>query len=67
MSWWSRNAASVEAIAATVTACVAVAALVGVKRQLDTVEQQQQARSARDAYRAFVDRLLYSAEHARSR
>jgi hypothetical protein len=54
MSWWSRNAGSIEAGAATVTALVAVAALVGIKFQLDATDQLQQGQSARDAYRAHL-------------
>jgi len=54
MSWLKRNAGSVEAIAASVTVMVAVAALVGIKWQLDGAEQLQAAQSARDAYRAHL-------------
>jgi len=54
MSWLSRNAEQIEAVAATVTALVAVAALVGVKLQIDEAERLQQDQSARDAYRAHL-------------
>lgn len=50
----SRHAPSIEAIAATVTALVAVAALVGVTVQLDTAERIQKEQSAREAYRAHL-------------
>ncbi|MGI3187258.1 hypothetical protein [Nioella aestuarii] len=52
MGWFRRNTAVVEAGAAAVTALVAVAALVGVKLQLDAADEIQRAQSARDAYRA---------------
>lgn len=54
MKWWSRNAESIEAAAAVITALVAVVALVGIKVQLDTTERLQQAQSARDAFRAHL-------------
>lgn len=54
MKWFNENAASVEAVAALVTALVALAALIGVKLQLDAADRLQQAQSARDAYRAHL-------------
>lgn len=54
MSWMSRHAPLVEAVAATVTALVAVAALIGVKFQLDEADRIQKAQSAREAYRAHL-------------
>lgn len=54
MNWLSRNAESIEAIAATLTAVVAVAALIGVKFQLDETDRLQKSQSARDSYRAHL-------------
>ena len=54
MSWMSRQAPSIEAAAAVVTAFVAVAALIGVKVQLDEADRLQKAQSAREAYRAHL-------------
>lgn len=54
MSWLRKNAPSIEALAALITALVAVAALIGVKLQLDAQERLQQAQSARDIYREFL-------------
>lgn len=54
LSWISRNAASIEAAPAFVTAMVAVAALIGVKFQLDEADRLQKAQSAREAYRAHL-------------
>lgn len=54
MSWLGRNANAIEALAATVTALVAVAALIGVKFQLDETGRLQTAAAARDAYRGHL-------------
>jgi len=54
MTWMSRHAPSIEAVAATVTALVAVGALVGVTVQLDAAERVQKEQSAREAYRAHL-------------
>ena len=54
MGWLKENAPSIEAAAALITALVAVAALIGVKLQLDANAQQQAAQSARDIYRAHL-------------
>lgn len=54
MSWISRHAPALEALAAVVTALVAVAALIGVKIQLDEADRIQRAQSAREAYRAHL-------------
>lgn len=54
MSWLSRHAPSIEAAAALATAVVALAALVGVKVQLDEADRLQRAQSARDTYRSHL-------------
>jgi len=54
MTWLSRHAPSIEAIAATVTALFAIAALVGVTVQLDEAERIQKEQSAREAFRAHL-------------
>lgn len=54
MSWIKQNSKLIEALAASTTALVAVAALIGVKFQLDANEALQKAQSARDAYRAHL-------------
>lgn len=65
MNWWSRNAEAIEAMAATVTAFVAIAALVGIKLQLDEADRLQQSQSARDAYRAHLALAATQSEFAR--
>lgn len=52
--WLTRHASAIEGAAAMVTAAVAVAALIGVKLQLDASEAQQQRQAARDAYRGHL-------------
>lgn len=54
MSWLSRHAPAIEAGAALITAAVAVAALIGVKFQLDETDRLQKEQSAREAYRAHL-------------
>lgn len=54
MSWLKRNASTVEAGAAAVTALVAILALVGVKMQIDASRAQTQAQTARDLYREYL-------------
>jgi hypothetical protein len=54
IDWLKRNAAAIEAVAATLTALVAVLALVGIKLQLDAADRLQRAQSARDAFRAHL-------------
>ena len=54
MTWLERNAASIEAVAATVTALVAVGALAGVFIQLNEADRMQREQSAREAYRAHL-------------
>lgn len=54
MKWLRNNAAPVEAVAALITALVAVLALVGIKYQLDAADALQRAQSAREAYRAHL-------------
>lgn len=60
MSWFKRNAESIEAIAALITAFVAILALVGVKLQIDASHQQTLEQGARDLYR---EHLALSLQH----
>lgn len=54
MSWLSRNASAIEAIAALITASVAVAALIAIPMQIRATAELQAKQSARDIYREFV-------------
>jgi hypothetical protein len=53
MSWLARNSPQIEA-AAALTALVAVAALIGVKWQLDKADRLSRLQSARDSYRGHL-------------
>ena len=55
MSWLSRHAHAIEALAASITAIVALLALVGVKLQIDAAAELQAQQSARDIYRGFLE------------
>lgn len=54
MGWLKQNAPSIEAAAALITALVAVAAIVGVKLQIDANAAQQASQSARDIFREHL-------------
>jgi len=53
-AWLSQNAKAIGAVCAVVTALVAVAALVGVKLQIDASDRLQRDQAARDIYRGFL-------------
>ncbi|MGJ8625398.1 MAG: hypothetical protein ACSHXB_00450 [Sulfitobacter sp.] len=54
MNWLSRNAAPLEALAAIVTALVAVVALIAIPWQIRATARLQAEQSAREIYREFV-------------
>lgn len=54
MNRLAKHAPVIEAVAAVLTVVLALAALVGVKLQLDAADLTQQRQSARDAYRAHL-------------
>ena len=64
MNWLSRHSGSIEALAAVVTAFVAIAALIGVKVQLDAADAVQRAQSARDSYRSHLALSVAHPEYA---
>ena len=53
-AWLEARAAAIQAMATIVTAVIAVAALVGIKVQIDAAARLQQTQSARDIYREFL-------------
>ncbi len=55
ISWLESHSKSVQAIGTLVTALVAIAALIGVKVQIDSAARLQQEQSARDIYREFLN------------
>lgn len=54
MSWLSRHAEAIEAVAALLTACIALVALIAVPLQIRANAALQAEQSARDIYREFV-------------
>ncbi len=53
--WLERHARAFQSLGALVTAVVAVAALIGIKVQIDANTRVQQEQSARDIYREFLN------------
>ena len=64
MRWLKENAPSIEALAALITALVAVAALIGVKLQLDANANLQATQSARDIFREHLTLSIANPEFA---
>ena len=54
MAWLKRNKDAVQALGTIVTALAALAALIGVKLQIDASALQQREQSAREIYREFL-------------
>lgn len=55
MDYLNRNAGAVQAFAAILTVLLALAALIGVKIQIDAADQLQRKQSARDIYREYLN------------
>jgi hypothetical protein len=64
MGFFNRNAAAVQAVAALLTVVLALAALIGVKLQIDAAERTQRAQSARDIYREYLAIAINKPEFA---
>ncbi len=62
--WAEQNASALQAISAIVTALAALAALIGIKVQIDANVRQQQEQSARDIYREFLNLSISKPEFA---
>jgi hypothetical protein len=54
-TWFARNAAAVQAVAAAATAIVALGALVVIPWQIGEAERIQREQAARDIYREFLN------------
>lgn len=54
IAWLRRNSEILEGVGAIITAFVAVAALIGVKVQIDASARLAQTQSAREIYRDFL-------------
>lgn len=62
--WLERHAGALQALAAMVTSFAAIAALIGVKVQIDANARQQREQSARDIYREFLNLSISKPEFA---
>ncbi len=62
--WLERNAKPIQSFATIATLCVALAALLGVKLQIDASARLQQEQSARDIYREFLNLSISKPEFA---
>ena len=64
LAWFERNNKAVSAISAVVTALLALAAIIGVKVQIDGAARIQQEQSARDIYREYLNLSVQKPEFA---
>ncbi len=62
--WFDRHGQALQALAAVMAVLVAVAALVGVKLQIDAATRVQREQSARDIYREFLNLSISKPELA---
>lgn len=65
MEFLNRNAGAVQAFAAIITVVLALAALIGVKIQIDAADSIQRAQSARDIYREYLSLAINKPEFAK--
>jgi hypothetical protein len=64
LNWFERNNKAVSAISAAVTAILALAAIIGIKVQIDGAAKIQQEQSARDIYREYLNLSVQKPEFA---
>ena len=64
IGWFDKHGHMIQGIASIVTAFVALAALIGVKAQIDAAARTQQEQSARDIYREFLNLSISKPEFA---
>ncbi len=55
VGWFKKHGQMAQVLASIVTALVALAALIGVKVQIDAAARSQQEQSAREIYREFLN------------
>jgi hypothetical protein len=55
MEFLNTHSRAIQALSAMLTVVLALAALIGVKMQIDAAERIQRAQSARDIYREFLN------------
>lgn len=64
IDWLNRNGQAVQALAGVLTVVLALAALIGVKVQIDASDRLARAQSARDIYREFLSLSVQNADLA---
>lgn len=64
IGWFDKHGAAVQGIATITTALIALAALIGIKVQIDAAARTQQVQSARDIYREFLNLSISKPEFA---
>lgn len=64
LEWFDKHVAVIQGIGAIVTMLIALAALIGVKIQIDAAARTQQEQSARDIYREFLNLSISKPEFA---
>ena len=64
IGWLEKHATALQAVTGIITMLVAIGALIGVKAQIDATERIQQAQSARDIYREFLNLSISKPEFA---
>ena len=64
-NWLQRNAEALQALGGIATSVIALAALIGVKWQIDATFDTQREQSARDIYREFLSLSIVNPDLAR--
>lgn len=64
IGWFDKHGNAVQGMATITTALIALAALIGIKVQIDASAHNQQVQSARDIYREFLSLSISKPEFA---
>lgn len=64
ITWFDKHGGAVQGIGTIATALIALAALIGVKVQIDSAARTQQEQSARDIYREYLNLSIGKPEFA---
>lgn len=64
LGWFDKHGSAIQGIGTIATACIAIAALIGVKVQIDAASRAAQEQSARDIYREFLNLSISKPEFA---
>ena len=64
LGWFDRHSQALSALSAVITAALAIAAIIGVKVQIDGAARIQREQSARDIYREYLNLSVQKPEFA---